>query len=504
MRGQGNPNMWNRINLRLRIYIILVTLLLITLMGGLVMVWYTYQMQGILTHIVEKNVAAFQASAALEEALVNQKGFVSYYYLDNDPDWLRQLGEYRQIFKERLKKVYSLIETGDEEKAVNLIESNYNDYIIIKDQVIEHYKSGERDAGTRLHREMRDRFFKILERCETYKRLHSELIAEAREESQTQAVRLRIIAITAIFAVIILGVLLILILTYHILGPLRKLAVEADRDGTTGQSGNEMNALSRSVRGLIEDADYTMIELEKSRESLLQTEKMALVGKLAAGMAHSIRNPLTSVKMRLFSLSRTLGLSYTQEDDFEVISEEIRHIDTIVQNFLEFSRPPKLKMQMVSPSEVVDMAMQLLQHRLGSYDVDVHVERKTRLPEILVDPEQLKEVLVNIIVNGCEAMKGGGSIVVHEDVDFADPLGRVIVIEVSDDGPGIPDSIQDKVFQPFFSTKEEGTGLGLSIVSRIVEEHGGQISVKSGEGRGSRFIITLPVKEPLIEQNSDN
>lgn len=487
--------MWNKISLRLRIYLILIALILITLTGGVVMVWYTYQMQGILTHIVEKNVAAFQAAAALEEALVNQKGFVSYYYLDGDPDWLKQLGEYRQIFKERLKKVHSLVETKEQKDAVDHIESDYNDYVIIKDQVIAHYESGEREDGARLHREVRDRFFKILERCETYKSLHSELITGTREESQTQATRLRVIAITAILAVFTLGVLLAFLLIHHILGPLRKLALEADRDGATGQSGDEVKALSRSVRGLIEDVDYTTVELEKSRESLLQADKMALVGKLAAGMAHSIRNPLTSVKMRLFSLSRTLGLSYTQEDDFEVISEEIRHVDTIVQNFLEFSRPPKLKMQMVSPSDVVDMAMQLLQHRLSSYDVDVNVERKTRLPEILVDPEQLKEVLVNIVVNGCEAMKGGGSIVIREDVDVVEPLGRVIVIELSDDGPGIPDSIQDKVFQPFFSTKEEGTGLGLSIVARIVEEHGGQISVKSKEGKGSSFIITLPAKE---------
>lgn len=487
--------MWNKISLRLRIYLILIALILITLTGGVVMVWYTYQMQGILTHIVEKNVAAFQAAAALEEALVNQKGFVSYYYLDGDPDWLKQLGEYRQIFKERLKKVHSLVETEEQKDAVDHIESDYNDYVNIKDQVIAHYKSGEREDGARLHREVRDRFFKILERCETYKSLHSELITGTRKESQTQATRLRVIAITAILAVFTLGVLLAFLLIHHILGPLRRLALEADRDGSTGQSGDEVKALSRSVRGLIEDVDYTTVELEKSRESLLQADKMALVGKLAAGMAHSIRNPLTSVKMRLFSLSRTLGLSYTQEDDFEVISEEIRHVDTIVQNFLEFSRPPKLKMQMVSPSDVVDMAMQLLQHRLSSYDVDVNVERKTRLPEILVDPEQLKEVLVNIVVNGCEAMKGGGSIVIREDVDVVEPLGRVIVIELSDDGPGIPDSIQDKVFQPFFSTKEEGTGLGLSIVARIVEEHGGQISVKSKEGKGSSFIITLPAKE---------
>ena len=105
--------------------------------------------------------------------------------------------------------------------------------------------------------------------------------------------------------------------------------------------------------------DTTRIELEQSREHLLQSEKLAQIGKLAAGVAHSIRNPLTSVKMRLFSLERTLSLSAAQKEDFDVISEEIRHIDTIVGNFLEFSRPPKLKIQKASPSEVVDMAVQL-------------------------------------------------------------------------------------------------------------------------------------------------
>ena len=110
-------------------------------------------------------------------------------------------------------------------------------------------------------------------------------------------------------------------------------------------------------------------ELAKSREHLLQAEKMAMVGKLAAGMAHSIRNPFTSVKMRLFSMGRTLQMTLAQKEDFEVISEEIRHIDTIVQNFLEFSRPPKLVMQSISPSTVVDNTLQLLAHRLKSYEV---------------------------------------------------------------------------------------------------------------------------------------
>jgi signal transduction histidine kinase len=281
----------------------------------------------------------------------------------------------------------------------------------------------------------------------------------------------------------------------HILGPIRKLAVEADRKGERRASKNEIRELGQRVRGLIEDVDHTQIELEKSREHLLQAEKMALVGKLAAGMAHSIRNPFTSVKMRLFSLSRTLELTDHQKEDFEVISEEIRHVDAIVQNFLEFSRPPKLKMQMISPSTVVDSALQLLAHRLKSYDVVIKLKRETPLPAIQADPEQLKEVLVNIVVNACEAMGKGGTITIFEKTETFDNLQENAVIRIIDDGPGIPVAIIDKVLQPFFTTKEDGTGLGLSIADRIVEEHKGHLKVISRDGRGASFVITLPVKE---------
>jgi signal transduction histidine kinase len=290
-------------------------------------------------------------------------------------------------------------------------------------------------------------------------------------------------------------VLLAFILAKQILDPLHRLAQEANKEGALKKSGDEVKAISRSVHDLIEAAGQTHIELERSREHLLQAEKMAMVGKLAAGMAHSIRNPLTSVKMRLFSLSRSLKLSDYQKEDFDVISEEIRHTDAIVQSFLEFSRPPRLKMQQISPSIVVDMGLQLLEHRLKSYDVTVKVIRKHQLPEIQADPEQLKEVLVNLIINACEAMELGGSIVIEEEENFVSPWGRVAVIRLKDNGPGIPECIQENIFQPFFSTKEEGTGLGLSIATRIVEEHQGRLDVQSKEGQGSTFIITLPIKE---------
>ena len=252
---------------------------------------------------------------------------------------------------------------------------------------------------------------------------------------------------------------------------------------------------------MIRDVDDSQIELKKSQQHLVEAEKMALVGKLAAGMAHSIRNPFTSVKMRLFSLNRSLELNETQQEDLNVISEEIRHIDTIVQNFLEFSRPPRLNMQRVSPSTVVDSTIQLLSHRLKSYKVSLTIDRGKPLPPVRIDPDQLKEVFVNLIINACEAMESGGYIVITEKETISKNGNRAVVIQVTDDGPGVPKDFQDKILQPFFTTKEEGTGLGLSIVKRIIEEHNGSLDLISKEGDGTTFIITLSIKETDFEDN---
>lgn len=492
--NEGIAKMWYQFTLRKRVFILITALLLITLIGGLITVWYTYRSEGVLTSIVEHNLAAFQSAVALETALVNQKGFVSYYFLDGDPDWLRQLGEYRQVFKERLFEAHSLVENEKQKEVLDQIEREYLQYITDKDRVIHYYKAGEREAGAKLHKEVRHRYFRILDLSETYKDMHTIRIATARKKSLIEAKKLRIVAGISILIVFFLGTFLVAVLVYQVLEPLNKLALEVNRDGSIKKSDDVVMALKDSVHGLIEDAGQTYVELERSREHLLQAEKMAMVGKLAAGMAHSIRNPLTSVKMRIFSLSRSLNLTEYQKEDFDVISEEIRHTDTIVQNFLEFSRPPRLKTQQISPSLVVDMAVQLLEHRLKSYNVNVKIIRKRSLPEIQIDPEQLKEVFVNIMENACEAMGSGGTITIIEEA-FEEPSKKTALISLSDHGHGISESVIEKIFQPFFTTKDEGTGLGLSIALRIIEEHGGRLDVKSKEGEETTFIIALPVKE---------
>jgi signal transduction histidine kinase len=499
--------MWTRFSLRSRISLILAVLVLTSLAGGLVTLWYVYRIGGILTSMFDTDVMALDAAQELETALLMQKGLLTYYFLDGDPNWVKQLYQARQTFVEWLKRARERTYTESEIKTLNRIEAEYEQYTHVRDQVIKLYENGDREAGALLHRQVRSQFYSLLELCHDFKRVHEQNIEEARTKIRAQARFINILALIAMPNALGLGLLLAYILFKQILGPIRQMAMgaEASEAQEFSYSGNEVKALSKRVHHLIEDVDQTKTKLEQSREHLMQSEKWAMVGKLAAGVAHSVRNPLTSVKMRLFSMERGLHLSDMQKEDFEVISEEIRHIDNIVRNFLEYSRPPKLKMQKISPSDVVDLTLQLLHHRLEPYGVAVEVRRPSGvpLPEILADPDQLKEVMVNLMVNACEAIGIGGSILIQEEEGPDETLGRTVTIRVSDNGPGIPNSIRDKIFQPFFTTKEEGTGLGLSIAARIVEEHGGWLSLESTGNNGASFIITLPFQEGHLGQDPD-
>jgi len=480
-----------RLSLRNQIYLILLILVGITFTSCLVIVWHNYRIEKLLYSIIEEDLPEYQIAEKLELALINQKGFVSYYFLDKDPIWLKKLGEHRQIFRENLKDAALVSRTPEEKAILTKIQQQYLQYIELKDQVIFLYKTKENIRGSELHKLVRKMFFDILNDCERYKAVSTAKMTQSSQNSYKEAEKLRMLAGTLVIIISLLSFFLVLILVKRILGPLRRMTLESNQKSIITSPIDEVESLSQNIEGLISDIGQKETILKKSRKHLEQSEKMALVGKLAAGMAHSVRNPLTSIKMRLFSLGRTVELSKSQKEDFNVISEEIQHVDIIVQNFLEFSRPPKLNFQKISPSAVVDLSLQLLEHRLKSYEVSVTVIREKPLPEFDGDPEQLKEVIVNLITNSCEAMIGGGEIIIEEKESTNDNQERVLILKLQDNGPGIPDAIQKKVFQPFFTTKDEGTGLGLSIAASIIKEHNGYLACTSELGKGTTFTINF-------------
>ncbi len=477
---------------------IVVSLTAVTVGGGLLSFWYSFQTNSFFDVVVNENLAALQAADGLETSLVMQKGYLTYFFQDGDEGWLKDLEARHRGFLEWLAKARQWADTPEDQAVLGEVEAEYAKLKALRDRVVLLYKDGQAEKGYQLHQEARLLFFKILSLAQEFRRGHEDRIEAAQKIISRRARMMSGLALAATPLTLFLSGFLAFMLLRQVLGPIRVLADQASSPHNRSGDVDEVKALRHGLANLIEDADHTKSELQSSRMQLMQAAKMASVGKLAASVAHSIRNPLTAVKMRLFSLERSLSLSEVQRDDFKVISDEIRHIDTIVRNFLEFSRRPKLNMQAVSASAVVDAALELVRPRMESYWIQLALERQDRLPVINADVDQLKEALVNLLFNSSEAVAEDGRITVAESQDPDSPLGPAVLIRIMDNGPGVPESLQGQIFQPFFSTKDEGTGLGLSIASRIVEEHGGLLDYVTPQAGGACFIITLPIREGSV------
>ena len=213
-------------SLKQRVYLANAVLLGITVMGTIAMIWYTYKTEDLFTGIVARHIPVYQAAEALETSLLNQKGYLSYYLLDNNPEWLRQLADFKLDFESQLACAKPLVTEAWEKEALCRIESVYATYIAAKDRVLDLYEKGDPGAGAALHREVRANFFKIFELCEKFKTSHKKAIDLAVADSHADAKNLRYIGLLAIVTVVLLSLLINYIFTRHILEPIRRLAAE--------------------------------------------------------------------------------------------------------------------------------------------------------------------------------------------------------------------------------------------------------------------------------------
>lgn len=476
------------VSLRLRIYLVLGLLMTVTVGGGGFMLWYGTRLQTFFSGIFERQVHALDAAMRLESTLAAQRGFLTYYSLDFDPIWLKRLSEQQAAFERELAKVRTFVGEEQTRTLLNDIESGFLRLTVERERVVDLLDAGDRAGAAAIQAGTRKRFDGLITQCELFLDSLQAGLVRDREEGIGRMRLVNGMALVFLPFTLILGLVMAMVLSRQILGPIRRLAM--GEDDPVG--ADEVAALENRMHGLLERALQARAKLEKSQATLMAAERLASVGKMAAGVAHSIRNPLTSVKMRLFSLQRSLEMNENQREDFEVIAQEIKHLDLIIQNFLEYAKPPKLSLARVSPSAVTDAALNLLRMRLESQRVQVLVERESMMRPILIDAEQLKEVLVNLMVNAMEAMDGPGRIWLDEHEGFMEPMGRVAVLVMSDSGPGVPEEERERVFEPFHTTKEEGTGLGLPIARRIVAEHGGTLTLTQAKSGGAKFTITLP------------
>ena len=249
------------------------------------------------------------------------------------------------------------------------------------------------------------------------------------------------------------------------------------------------------------------VRLVQSESLLERQEKLATLGTLAAGIAHEIRNPLTSIKARLYTLGKHIKGNQAGLTDTDIIGDEIGRLERIVQDVLSFARPSEPQHTLVRADSPLCEVHSLMAGTLEKSGVRLVLE-PAEMIFVSMDVALIKQALINLIRNAAEAVEGGGTVTLRVRADRVALQGNeraVAILEVADTGKGIPEEIEKRLFDPFFTTKEAGTGLGLSIAMRIVEKSGGLLQYQTQVGRGTTFGIVLPSVVPKPgETNSAN
>ncbi len=244
---------------------------------------------------------------------------------------------------------------------------------------------------------------------------------------------------------------------------------------------------SRISRGAVIIArDLTMIrELE---QKVLVSEKFAALGRLSAGVAHEIRNPLNSIRGFIQYFQKKLALDEEDYKYTDLMLTEVDRLNRVISKLLAYSKPREPRLSVRSAEEILDHCIRVLEREAAEAGVElVRPPSDNNVPLVMMDTDQITQVFLNILINAVEATPSGGKITIKSETD---PKGR-LQITIEDTGEGIPRENLDKLFDPFFSTKKKGTGLGLAIVKSIIQSHEGEIEVESEQGKGTRFVISL-------------
>jgi len=270
---------------------------------------------------------------------------------------------------------------------------------------------------------------------------------------------------------------------------------------TTGASCNPVPILAQPAnrvtiafveRILAKAIGHPVQPLELQR--LTQDQKRELLTRLLAHVAHELRNPLSSLDIHVQLLEEDVAVGGTDlaqrtGDRFEIIHGELHRMENVVTRFLQLAGPPALSLALLSVNKLISHTCELLRPQAEERGIELAVEFGDKLPEVEADADQLTQAFINLVINALQAAGKGGHVTVRTTADETH-----VTIEFADDGNGIAPENQDRIFEPYFTTKADGSGLGLWITQQIVHAHGGTLRVESASGKGAKFILILPVR----------
>lgn len=335
--------------------------------------------------------------------------------------------------------------------------------------------------------------------------LEAEISLDAMYDKVGEARRLS--NLSAITISLVLSAFIFLLLFWIVIKPIsklnRKMALAEKGDLTVRSGlvkGDELGKLGMSFDSMIEKLQEARAQLEKYHyQQLIRADRLASVGELASGIAHEIRNPLAGIAGAVQIFAREFKGDEKKSVILKEILQQIARLDKSVKDLLNYASPSMSELAMGNLNQIVEKSLFFVIQQPNAREIKFVKELDTSVPKILVDDKQIQQVLINMFLNALNSMSGEGMLRISTFKDSDDSLS----IEIEDSGVGISEADMAKLFVPFYTSREDGTGLGLPISKRIVEQHGGNISIRSIVDKGTCIKITLPIKgtykEPRIK-----
>jgi signal transduction histidine kinase len=455
-------------------------------------VWSINRLQANLATILSENVASLEAAQELEIQL-RQLRFHSFLSIVDPNEERRALVEQDHIAFEKAVEKVRRASSGERQKAlVKEIEDGYRRY---RGELAES-PAPATPRPPDLARWADAHPIRYLQKpCQQLLQLNKQEMNATARESEAVSRRAQMVMLLAGLLGPVSGVIIGFGVARGLSRSIARLSVRledvrAQLDHRVASvrlsTGADLGELDRQLDHVVDRIRTVVEQLQRQQQELLRSEQLAAVGQLAAGVAHEIRNPLTSIKMLVGAALRSPATQALTAADLDVIYKEVGRLEKTVQGLLDIARPPRIERQSADLRQIVGEAAELVGARARQQGVAVELHQPPAPVVAAVDRGQLGSVLVNLLLNALDALPQGGRI----DVGLRD--GAVAEITVADNGPGIPPAIVPRLFTPFATTKPTGTGLGLTMCKRVVEEHGGTIAAANQQAGGARFTIVLP------------
>jgi len=472
--------------------------------GGFLIISYTYQVQDINMEIIEKNIQNVRTAKELEITLHGIRAISLNYIIDKDSSWVERLRDKENEFNKGLEKAKKSANTHAENLLILQIEALFSNYKRNLNSALSSEKQGDLvKANALLVIGSRDLINTIEDKCRDLVVLNQNSQVNYEKNIQRNNEFIRVAMYSLGIGGLILGLVLGWLVARILLNPIYRLVLKV-RDAAGSElvehvkmsPGKELEEIDLHITRLVSKINQAHEDLRKNRELLEKSSKLAAVGRIAPAIAHEIRNPLAAIKMLIYSMKNEIGMTKDKEYDLHVIIGEINRMEGFLQSFLRYARPVKPQLKEVEIESVIREMIHLMTPRMKQNHIDFQETHAEESVIVQADPDQFKQVLMNLMLNAIEAMENGGNlhlataVVIEKHVSGPSTW---LQIAISDTGPGLPQEVEESLFDPFVKGKPSGVGLGLSISQGIIELHHGRITAANNPDQGATFIIHLPI-----------